>query len=837
MAEITLRVEGMSCGHCVASVRETMLAVPGVVAADVSLEHGRAVVQADPSVRVEDLLSAFLDSDFRVSEDSSPPAAPPPPARVESPEVPHEPAARADLRLSIEGMTCASCVGRVERALSGVVGVERASVNFATERASLQLSGGVPGSEVAKAARAAVEAAGYHAAVVDAPDSPPRDSMAAREQDARNWRRRFIVGAALSVPIVVVEMGAHWFGHTFHVPGGDVAAFVLATIVVALLGGRFIAGAARALRHGQFTMDTLVALGVSAAYGHSAIFAIGGWTGILDKGGPVYFESAAVVLTLVSLGKWLEARARLRAGEAIRALMELGAKSAVVERAGTEVEVPIAALVPGDVMIVRPGGKVPTDGVVVSGKSNVDESLITGESMPVAKEPGMGVTGSTINLDGLIRVRATATGEHTALSRIVRMVERAQEGKASVQRLADRVANVFVPAVLFIAMLTLLAWGIVGGGWERGLWSAVAVLIVACPCALGLATPAALMVGTGRGARQGILIRDVAAIEGAGRIDVVVLDKTGTVTQGKPSVTEILPLLPEVSPDILLRTAARVEAGSEHPLARAIVARAVETGGILEPARDFRSHAGLGVQGDVDGVRIAVGSREFIAGRGLDSAPASALIAKLEESAQSVVLVADETSGKLLGILGVADPLKPSSAAAISRLGAGLLTEVWLMTGDNAPTAAAIAREAGIPPSRVLAGVRPEGKADAVRALQAKGRRVAMVGDGVNDAPALAQADLGIAMGTGTDVAMEAGAITLMSGDLAGVGRAIRLSRATMAKIRQNLAWAFIYNIVLIPVAASGYLSPMLAGLAMALSSVSVVGNSLLLNRVDLDRD
>lgn len=835
MGLINLRIEGMSCGHCVAAVRELLLSVPGVRSAEVSLEQARAAVELAPGVDPQALLRAFEGSDYAALEGDVEPAGP---AAARAGQSGDTVDPSADLRLDISGMSCASCVGRVERALAGVPGVAAVRVNFATERASLRLSADARRPAVAEQAVRAVAAAGYEASIHEESGHPGADEAGPREEEARGWKWRWIAGAVLSTPVVLIEMGGHWIGHAVHFRGSNLVAFLCATAVVVLLGSRFALGAARALRHGQFTMDTLVTLGVGAAYGHSALRTLAEWAGIGAGGGHAYFESAAVVLTLVSLGKWMESRARLRAGQAIRSLMELGAKSAIVLRGGDQVEVPISDLVPGDLMLVRPGSKVPTDGIVEEGRSSVDESMLTGESMPVPKGPGDAVTGSTLNADGLLRVRATRTGRETALARIVAMVERAQEGKAAVQRTADRISNVFVPIVMAIAGMTLVAWGVWGGDWAAGLSAAVAVLIVACPCALGLATPAALMVGTGRGARQGILIRDVAAVENAGRIGVVLMDKTGTITEGRPRVTEVRPIGGGLAEEEFLRRAASLESGSEHPIARAIVKHVQGLGTAIPQVANFKSTAGRGVQGSVEGLALCAGSPGFVREAGV-ALPAAVLgvVEELQARAHTVIVVAQPDPGIVLGVIGVSDPVKSTSPGAVKRLASGQGTEVWMVTGDNARTAAAIAGAAGIPESRVLAEVLPEGKVEAVRRLQAGGRRVAMVGDGVNDAPALAQADLGIAMGTGTDVAMEAGAITLMSGDLAGVPKAIRLSRATMNKIRQNLAWAFVYNAVLIPVACAGMLSPALAGAAMALSSVSVVCNSLLLNRLDLDRD
>lgn len=807
----------MTCEHCVAAVRQALEAIVGVRAVSVSLAKHEASVHSDAPLELAFVSSVLDDAGYTLVHGASPPR--PAPAPVETP-APN----RADVRLEIEGMTCASCVLKVERALQAVAGVRVARVNFATERATLELEDPDQVATTTDAALSAISRAGYTARPIrDDEATTLLNARSRRAAEAASWRWRWIAGAILSAPVVVLEMGAHWFGHAFHFRGGDVIAFALCTAVVAILGSQFFIRAARGLRHGQFTMDSLVSLGVGAAFGYSAVVRISEWLGAPLGDGHVYFESAAVILTLVAVGKWLEARSRLQAGDSIRALMELAPSTARVERDGREIELPQAEVIVGDLLIVRPGEKIPTDGVVVTGESAVDEAMLTGESMPVAKHPGDAVIGSTINTSGLLKVRALRVGSETALARIVDLVERAQESKAAVQHLADRISNVFVPVVMVVALVTLLGWGLVGGAWQVGLTAAVAVLIIACPCALGLATPTALMVGTSRGAQLGILMRDAESIERAQTIDVVVLDKTGTVTAGRPAVTDIVVLDPVLGLDEALRLAASLEHGSEHPLARAVVREAESRGLALQPVVGFRNHAGAGVEGTVSGRSLRIGSACFI---GL-SGDAANRANELEAKARTVVVLAE--AEKPLTLIAISDPIKPTSAEAVAELSRMTGTEVWLVTGDNRRTAEAIGAAVGIPADRILAEVRPEDKAARVAELQSRGRRVAMVGDGINDAPALAQADLGIALGTGTDVAMETGAITLMSGDLRGVARAIRLSKATMAKILQNLFWAFAYNVVLIPLAAAGMLSPIFAGAAMALSSVSVVTNSLLL--------
>ncbi len=830
---MTLSIGGMSCGHCVRSVKETLEEIPGVASAEVSLEAKQAVVEADATVTQEALSKAFEGTDYTASVNDE--VCETPGGAAATASVPTKPdLPEADLRLGIEAMTCASCVAKVERALKGVPGVSAARVNFATERASVTLVDGADRADVLSQAVAAVEKAGYKAQRQDGEHGSKAHGENHHVQDAAGWRRRWIAGAILSVPIVVLEMSGHVGGHGIHFPGSEVLSFVLATAAVVYLGAPFFRNAGKAALHGHSTMDTLVALGVGAAYGLSAVVQIAEWIGSPFAGGHVYFESAAVILTLVAVGKWLEASARMRAGAAIRALMELSAKTAHVERGGKEISIPAEEIGVGDVMVVRPGEKIPTDGEIVGGTSAVDESMITGESMPVEKATGDPLFGSTINGGGMLRVRATRVGKETALARIVEMVERAQEGKAGIQKLADRISSVFVPVVMVIAFLTLLGWGLVGGAWVAGLTNAVTVLIIACPCALGLATPTALMVGTGRGAKEGILIRDVTAIERARKIDVVVLDKTGTITEGKPAVTEIR-IYGALDESRFLALAASAENGSEHPLAKSVVNAAKERKIELLPLSDFKSTTGSGIEGVVEGTRLFIGSPHATMAQEI-AFPEVALseTSRLEGEAKTVISVADLGARKLLGLIAIADKVKETSAEAIHALRETEKLEVWLLTGDNARAAAAIAQAVGIKSDRVIAEVKPEDKARKIEELQKSGHQVAMVGDGVNDAPALAQADLGIALGTGTDVAMETGAITLVSGKLLGVVRAIRLSRATKSKIRQNLFCAFANNAVLIPDAAMGLLSPIFAGAAMAISSVSVVGNSLLLGRRDL---
>jgi P-type Cu+ transporter len=718
--------------------------------------------------------------------------------------------------LVISGMTCATCALRVERALSGVPGVVRAEVNLATERASVSGRAGAlhPADLIG-----AVRRAGYEAELLE--DRARQDRVLAgaetRRLRADGWRLG--AAAALSAPLLLPMLGVM-------LPGW--LQLALATPMQLVLGGRFYAGAWKALRARAGNMDLLVALGTSAAYLYSLYLLLAA-----PAGTHLYFESSALVIALVTAGKWLEARARRSTTEQIRALAALRPERARVERGGEEIEIPAAAVAIGDIVVVRPGERLPVDGRVVAGHSEVDESLLTGESLPVAKAVGDPVTGGSINGSGLLRIETTAIGERSMLARIIALVEGAQAHKAPVQRLVDRVSAIFVPIVLAVALLALLAGWALGAGLASGLIAAVSVLVIACPCALGLATPTALVVGTGVAAGAGILIRDAEALERAHRLDTVILDKTGTLTEGRPAVTEIVsPGMPQ--PD-LVALAAVAQRGSEHPLARAVLERAAEervprgssrTEGSLE---SFESIPGMGLIARVSGRRIAIGNRGLMQARGIALGEGTVRGQALEAQGRTLMWIAElDPEPRWLGLIAVADPLKPPAAEAVRRLEA-LGIEVVLLTGDHERAAAAAAGALGI--RRVLAGVLPEGKAAEVRRLQAEGRCVGMVGDGVNDAPALAAADVGFALGTGTDVAMQAAGVTLMRGDPRLIADAISVSRATYRKIRQGLFWAFLYNVVGMPVAALGYLSPIVAGAAMALSSVSVVSNALLLRR------
>ncbi len=733
--------------------------------------------------------------------------------------------------LDIDGMTCASCAARIERRLNKLDGVN-ATVNYATERATISHDGTHPIEELV----AEVEAAGYRAhpprtaASADSVPSPAEE----RDGDAASLRQRLLVSIVLTVPVVAMAMVP-----ALQFDNWQWASLTLAAPVVVWGAWPFHRAAWVNLRHGAATMDTLISVGTIAAFAWSlyALF-------LGDAGHPglrhgfqlrpergmgasnIYLEVAAGVTVFILAGRWFEARAKRRSGAALRSLMELGAKDVAVLRGGVEVRRPLADLVVGDRFVVRPGEKVATDGLVVEGRSAVDESLLTGEPVPVEVGPGDRVTGATLNANGRLIVEATRVGADTALARIARLVEDAQSGKAPVQRLADRVSAVFVPAVILLSLGTLAYWLAAGDGAAGAFTAAVAVLIIACPCALGLATPTALMVGTGRGAQLGILIKGPEVLESTRRVDTVVLDKTGTVTTGTMALVDVV-TADGVDPQDALRLVGSLEAASEHPIARAITEGARDGGAALASVEAFASDQGLGVSGTVEGVEVVAGRRRFVADRGL-ALPEPLRSAQDDAEAAGRTVVVAGWDGVVTALFVVADTVKSTSSAAVAELKALGLTPV-LLTGDNERAARAVAAEVGI--DEVRAEVLPADKVAEVRRLQAEGRVVAMVGDGVNDAAALAQADLGLAMGTGADVAIEASDLTLVRGDLRSVPEAIALSRRTLATIKGNLFWAFAYNVAALPVAAAGLLNPMLAGAAMAVSSVFVVTNSLRLRR------
>ncbi len=835
-AEVTFPVTGMTCASCVRRVEKALSRVEGVREAQVNLATETARVALDPAVVTQEHLRAAVErAGYGVGAVRGWP----------TPSAP-APSQGQELTLAIEGMTCASCVRRVEVALAKVPGVEAASVNLATERAHVTFD---PARLSPGALEAAVERAGYHVAptrpeptpsaqpAVVTPEAPPRDAREqARDLELSDLRRK----ASVSLVIGAAMMGSMYLPLS-HATTVALAPLQLigATIVQVWAGAGFYRAAWAAARHGATNMHTLVAVGTSVAYGHSAFVTL--WPQLAAAWGlpaHLYFESAVFIVGLVLLGRWLEARAKRQTGAAIKALMGLRATTARVVRGEREEDVPLLAVVVGDLVRVRPGEKIPVDGVVTEGRSAVDEGMLTGESLPVEKAPGAAVIGATLNRTGTFVFRATKVGEDTTLAQIVRLVEDAQGSKAPMQRLVDTISSYFVPAVLVLAALTLVGWLALGLGVSGALSATIAVLIIACPCALGLATPTAIMVGTGKAAQHGVLIRGGEALEQARRIDAVVLDKTGTITRGEPAVTEII-ASSGVDERELLRLAAAAEVGSEHPLGEAIVERARGAGLTLATAAGFEAVSGRGIRATVEGRAVVLGNAAFMRESGLEVGALDERAEALAKGGATPMYVGWD--GQLAGVIAVADTIKPEARDAIAQLSA-LGLEVWMLTGDNRATADAVAREVGI--AHVLAEVLPGEKADKIRSLQARGKVVAMVGDGINDAPALAQADLGVAIGTGTDVAIAASDITLIGGDLRTIVTAIALSRRTVSTIKQGLAWAFGYNALLIPVAMGALsprfgvlLSPALAAAAMAMSSVSVVTNALRLRGFSPPRD
>jgi Cu+-exporting ATPase len=717
------------------------------------------------------------------------------------------------LRLDIGGMTCASCSGRVERALAKVAGVVTATVNLATEQAAVDVRAGTDPATLV----AAVEAAGYTASLhePEAPVAPPATGVS---KEARHVLFAAVMALPLVVPMIALAFGRHVMLPAW-------AQWALATPVQFWLGARFYVGAWKALRARTGNMDLLVALGTSAAYGLSAYHLLSGQT----DHDHLYFEASAVVIALVLLGKWLEARAKRQTTEAIRALQALRPNVARVRREGREVEIPVMNVRVGDVVVILPGERVPVDGEIVEGRSHCDESLLTGESLPIAKAPGEQVTGGAVNGEGRLVVRTTAVGAETALARIIRLVEDAQAGKAPIQRIVDRVSAIFVPVVVGIAFVTWLGWGLVAGDWNAATLNAVAVLVISCPCALGLATPTAIMAGTGVAARAGILVKDAEALEAAHKVRTVAFDKTGTLTEGKPTLVAIE--CAGVSETEILSLAAAIESGSSHPLARAVLDAARERAIAVAQASDVTVLPGLGVRAQVGTRDLVLGNDRLMREVGVVTAPLAPSARNHESQGRTVAWVAERTMSpaRLLGMLAFGDPPRVAAAEAVAALHA-LGVRTVMVSGDNLGAARSVARQVGIGPEDVIAEVLPGDKAAVVRDLRRAGS-VAMVGDGVNDAPALAAADVGFAMGSGTEVAMHAAGVTLMRSDPRLVADAIDISRRTTRKIHQNLFWAFVYNVIGIPLAAAGLLNPVVAGAAMAFSSVSVVSNTLLLRR------
>ncbi|WP_457092941.1 heavy metal translocating P-type ATPase [Microvirga sp. P5_D2] len=812
LQSIDIPVEGMSCASCVGRVEKAIRSVGGVTAANVNLATERAHVsfapgEADPKAVAEAIRATG-----------------------------YEPA-ESQVDLTIEGMTCASCVARVEKALKRVPGVLDANVNLATERASVRYLGG---HDIVERMREAVDATGYEAREIGQDADRTDHERAAREAEANALWRSFLTAAGLTLPVFVLEMGSHtigaihdWVMNTLGHGTSWYIQFALTTLVLFGPGLRFFKKGVPALLRFSPDMNSLVVLGTSAAYAYSLVATF--LPGLMPAGmNNVYYEAAAVIVTLILLGRYLEAKAKGRTSEAIKRLVGLSPKTARVVRDGQAMEIALDQVLIGDVVQVRPGEKIPVDGEVIEGSSYVDESMITGEPVPVQKQAGAEVVGGTINKTGGFTFRATRIGTDTVLAQIIRMVEQAQGSKLPIQTLVDKVTAWFVPAVMAAAALTFLVWLFLGPepALTFALVNAVAVLIIACPCAMGLATPTSIMVGTGRAAELGVLFRQGEALQSLKEVGVVALDKTGTLTQGRPELTDFVTAtsIPDAE---VLRLVASVEARSEHPIAEAIVAAAERQGLSLAGTDSFEAVPGFGVSAIIEGRKVDVGADRFMTKLGLEPSHFQDAAARLGAEGKSPLYAA--VDGQLAAIIAVADPIKPSTPEAISALHA-LGLKVAMITGDNRRTAEAIARRIGI--DEVVAEVLPEGKVDVVKRLRQEHGPIAFVGDGINDAPALAEADIGVAIGTGTDIAIESADVVLMSGDVRGVVNAIALSKATIRNIGQNLFWAFAYNVVLIPVAAGvlypfdgTLLSPVAAAAAMALSSVFVIGNALRLRR------
>ncbi len=804
--QITVPVEGMTCASCVSHVEKALQSVPGITKAAVNLATEKAAVSlATEEVPLEEMREAVAQAGYKL------------------------PTTRATV--NIGGMTCAACVSHVEKALKGVTGVVEANVNLATEKATVDY---LPGVADLDGMGRAVADSGYRLESADAGglDAQAELERLSKVQEIRSLRNRLLVAASGGILLFLGTFGAFpWVSPLMERGFYLFLLWAVATPIQFWAGWSFYTSGLGALRHRTANMHTLIALGTSTAYGFSVgvVLANALAPGFLATRGisvEVYFDTAAIIVALILLGRYLEARARGQTSEAIRRLIGLRPNTARVLRDGEEIEVPIETVVTGDILLVRPGEKIPVDGIVVEGRSSVDEKMITGESIPVEKGINDKVIGATINKTGLLQVRASKVGADTTLSQIVRLVEEAQIAKAPIEKLVDTVSSYFVPIVIVVALSSFIGWYfILGSEFTLAFTSFIAVLIIACPCALGLATPAAIVVGTGKGAENGILIKGGEYLEKAHKIQSVVLDKTGTITRGEPSVTDVI-AIGSLSEDEVLRIAASVEKGSEHPLGEAMVRRATEKGLSISKVEEFEAISGHGVKSLLKVGRVLIGNQKLMEANGINASSLRDTIERLQDDGKTVMIEA--LNGNISGIIAAADVIKDSSKDAVDEMKrAGL--EVIMLTGDNTRTAEAVARSVGI--DSVIANVIPSEKASVVKRLQREGKIVAMVGDGINDAPALAQAEIGIAIGSGTDVAVETAGIVLMKDDLRDVPTAIKLSKSTMSKVKQNLFWAFAYNVGLIPIAALGFLDPILAAGAMALSSVTVLSNSLLLKR------
>jgi Cu+-exporting ATPase len=809
--KITLPVTGMTCANCALNIERTVKKLSGVSDAQVNFAAEQAAISFDPAqLQVKDVVAKINGSGYTV-----------PTNKVEFP---------------VTGMTCANCAANIERALNKKVsGIVNASVNFASERAAVEY---IPGVATLQDMIAAIESAGYGAISPEEISEEEDAEQIARQMEIRDQTRKFILGAIFAFPLFVLSMARDFslIGPWSHAAWVNWFFWALATPVQFYTGWDYYVNGFKSIKNRSANMDVLVAMGSSVAYFYSMALLI-----FPVLGQHVYFETSAVIITLIKMGKMLESRTKGRTGGAIRKLIGLRPKTATIVENAIEKEVPLTRVQSGNLVLVRPGERIPVDGKVIEGTSSVDESMLSGEPLPVDKRAGDKVVGGTINGEGLLKFKAEAVGKDTVLAQIIRMVQEAQGSKAPIQALADKVAAVFVPALIGLAIIVFFIWWAITGEFVPAMIRLVAVLVIACPCALGLATPTAIMAGTGKGAERGILFKNSEALEMATKLDTIVLDKTGTITIGKPAVVDVVPIEPQCKTAAdLLKLGASVEKGSEHPLGRAIVRQAESEGIPLSAPEEFKASGGRGVQARINGSNVKVGKPEWFNELNIDIVAAADRIRQLQSQGKTVMVVARE--GRICGLIAVSDELKPDSSEAIRKLHDQHL-KVVMLTGDNLQTAQTIGSQVHI--DDIFSEVKPDEKSSKVKELQNKGERVGMVGDGINDAPALAQADVGLAIGTGTDVAIETADVILSSGSLSGVSRAIRLSRRTMNTIKQNLLWAFGYNVIFIPVAGILYpfeslpnmlrqLHPILAALAMAFSSVSVVTNSLRLYKTDI---